>query len=88
MARQLSEISTKDLGEGKRQITIETQFPTRNFTLRVGAKCQRVQVDGVDLREVYAQRDLTEGTFWAENKSTTIVIDLPMGGRSIEVKAK
>lgn len=88
MARQLSEISTTDLGEGKWQITIETQFPTRNFTLRVGAKCQRVQVGGVDLREVYARRDLVEGSFWQQGEVTIIAFGLPSGGAMIELSCK
>lgn len=79
MARQLSEITTNDLGEGKWQIRIETQFPTRNFTLQVGAKCQRVQVNGVALREVFVRRDLVEGTFLCEGNESIITFKLVCG---------
>lgn len=88
MARHLSEITSQDLGEGKWQIRIETQFPTRNFTLRIGVACQRVQVNGVDLRQVYGRRDLTEGTFLLERQTTILASDLVVEATLIQLIMK
>lgn len=85
MARQLSEFTTQELGDGRWQIEIETKFPTSKFTLRVGAVCKQVQVNGQDLRQIYQLSDLRAGTFLVESQAAIIVTDLNIGTTSIQV---
>ena len=83
MARQLSQLALMPMGAGGWQLTIDTRFPTADFTLRVGQILARVQVDGTDLRPVFSRRELRAGTFWVDGQQTVLAFDLPGGGTTV-----
>lgn len=79
MARQLSHLSTAAAGPGRWRLTIDTRYPTADFTLRVDAALSRVQVQGEDLRQVHAQADFAAGTFRVEGGQTYTAFELGAG---------
>lgn len=85
MARELSDISTTATGAGVWQIAIDTQFPTADFTLTLNVPAQRIQVNGVDLRQVYSRQNFQEGTFLVEEKQTILAFVLPIGHTVVQV---
>ena len=86
MARQLSDINVTPLGNGRWQVIIDTNFPTENFTLALGAAAQRVQCNGADLRAVATRRDLAMGTFLREQQETIVTITLPQGNTDLFIE--
>jgi hypothetical protein len=85
MARTLSDITTTS-GENEAWHTqISTRFPTADFTLSLSMPCARIQVNGQDLRQVYTQRELQEGTFLVENKRTVLAFALNVGDTVIDL---
>lgn len=86
MARQLSDITVTPLGNERWQVAIDTNFPTENFTLALGAQVQRVQCNGVDLRAVTSQRNLAEGTFLIRQQETIVAITLPHGNTDLLIE--
>jgi hypothetical protein len=87
MARTLSDITTTLGEDGAWQVQVSTRFPTANFTLALSEPCRRVQVDGVELRQVYSRRDLHEGAFLIEGGQTVVAFALPQGERVIHAVA-
>jgi len=87
MARQLSDISTTPLDDGAWQVQVDTKFPTANFTLQFEVACNRVQVNGQDLRQVYTRRDLQEGSFLVEGQRTVAAFALPTGTTNLHLTA-
>ncbi len=85
MARTLSDITTTAGMDGAWQVQIDTGFPTADFTLCAALPCTRVQLNGQDLRQVYTQRDLQEGTFLIEGKQTVFAFALPNGSTHIDL---
>jgi len=83
MARQLSDLAVTSLGAGGWQLTVDTHFPTEDFTLSVDRALVRVQVDGADLRPVSARRELRAGTFWVDGRRTVLAFDLREGMTTI-----
>jgi len=65
------------------QLTVDTHFPTEDFTLSVDRALVRVQVDGADLRPVSARRELRAGTFWVDGRRTVLAFDLSEGMTTI-----
>jgi len=85
MARTLSDITTTPGTDGSWQVQIETRFPSADFTLCAAMACARVQIDGQDLRQVYSQRNLQEGTFLMEDKQTVFAFALHSGNTRIDL---
>ncbi|MEZ4728289.1 MAG: hypothetical protein R3E79_14240 [Caldilineaceae bacterium] len=85
MARQLSDIQVTPHGEGRWQIVIDTNFPTDNFTLALGARLQCVQVNGQELREVQSRQTLATSTFFVQQQETAVVFDLSQGSTRLDV---
>jgi hypothetical protein len=85
MARQLSDMTVTGGEGGQRQIEINTQFPTANFTLQLNVPCTRVQVNGADLTSVQTRQAFQEGTFLREGQSTALAFALPTGRTSLTV---
>lgn len=85
MARTLSDITTTPGTDGAWQVQIETRFPSADFTLCAAMACVRVQIDGQDLRQVYSQRNLQEGTFLVEGKQTVFAFALHSGNTRIDL---
>ena len=81
MARQLSEITAH--GD---QVEIRTHFPTENFTLSLGRPARSVRVGGNELKLVSSRRDFRAGTFLAEDRSTCVAFDLPVGTTHVSTK--
>jgi hypothetical protein len=89
MARELSDLTvTPEAGGQRLTIRIATKFPTDNFTLAVrDLAARRVQVAGMDLRQVRSQRDFRSGTFRAADKETFVAFDLKEGDTMLSVRA-
>jgi hypothetical protein len=85
MARQLSDISVTAQGPGCWQITIDTNFPSENFTLALTACVQQIQINGHTLPEVQTQQALTAGTFLIQPQETIVAFDLPQGRTHLDV---
>lgn len=86
MARKLSDITVNGTAQGS-AVTIDTRFPTADFTLAVDQPLARVQVNGVDLRQVYSQRALAQETFWVDGNRTVCAFDLPIGATQLQLTA-
>lgn len=86
MARQLSDITVQPQGEGVWQITIDTNFPTPNFTLAVAVRAQRIVVNGQPLRQASAISALTTGSYLVQAQETTLAFDLAQGCSNITVE--
>lgn len=86
MARQLSDITAQPKGEGVWQITLDTNFPTPDFTLAVAARLSQVQINGQALRPVSTVSALTSDTFLVQAQETIIAFDLPQGSSTIAVE--
>jgi hypothetical protein len=81
MAKELSELSA----EGSRY-RISTKFPTDNFTVAVhDGAARRVQVNGMDLRQVRSRRDFRSGTYLVADKETFVAFDLKTGDTTISM---
>ncbi|MCX7887427.1 MAG: hypothetical protein N3B01_09285, partial [Verrucomicrobiae bacterium] len=84
MARTLSDIKV----ESAERVRIQTQFPTRNFTLALDLAAKRVRVDEHDLRPVRSRRDFRVNTFLVEGDRTFVAFDLQMGTTVVSVMRK
>lgn len=86
MARQLSELTVAGGAvPGEVQLRIDTNFPTRDFTIGLNANAQRIGLQGVDLRKVASRRDFREGTWLIEDGRSYVAFDLPPGSRTVTV---
>lgn len=84
MARTLSDFRVENgATPDQERLRIETEFPTRNFTLSLDAGARRVRVDRGDLRPVRSRRDFHAGTFLVEGRRTFIAFDLPTGATTV-----
>lgn len=79
MARQLSDISVTPQGDGCWQITIDTNFPSPNFTLALPVHVRQVQSDTHTLTEAQTIQAFRAGTFLVQATETIIAFDLPQG---------
>jgi hypothetical protein len=87
MARELSDVSVQDSANGSGcTLRVATQFPTDKFTLTLRANAaRRVQVKGVDLRQVKSQRDFRSGTFLVAGRETFLAFDLGAGETTLSI---
>lgn len=81
MARTLSDLRVEDGG----RVRVETAFPAKDFTLRLGTAAKRVVVNGVVLREVRSRRDFRGGTFLVEGRETFVAFDLAAGRTALAI---
>ena len=81
MARQLSEVHVRGAEHGEEcTVRIETKFPTDNFTLNIrGWTASRINVNGVNWRQVRSRRDFRSGAFLVEGSDTFVAFDLGIG---------
>ncbi|MBX3012163.1 MAG: hypothetical protein KF832_11685 [Caldilineaceae bacterium] len=85
MARQLSDITGTLHGDGTGTITIQTNFPSPDFTLAIPAALQQVRVNGQALQAVSATAAFTSGTFLPQGPESTIAFDLAEGTTTVEL---
>ncbi len=71
------------LGAGGWQLTVDTRFPTADFTLTVDRALVRVQVAGADLHPVSSRGALRAGTFWVDGRRTVLAFDLGEGQTTV-----
>lgn len=81
MARKFTDITVL---EDKRQIHLNTKFPTANFTLGLDEHVQRIQINGWDIRQVYSLRDFQRDTYLVDGKKTLVAFDLDIGDTILE----
>ena len=85
MARQLSDIEIECENEVCR-LRVTTTFPTANFTLELsGCEARRIQLNGIDLRQVHSRQGFQRDTFLVEGKRTFVAFDLSIGEATIDV---
>lgn len=82
MVLSLSEISVEER-EGELSISIQTHFPSRNFTLSLNLPVRRVRLNGLDMREARSRHDFREGTFLIEGRKTFLSLELREGKNEI-----
>jgi hypothetical protein len=80
MAREFATLTTGDSG-----VTIRTQYPTANFTMRLDTTGRCVTVNGADLRPVTSRRDFRGGTCLVEGNRTFAAFDLEAGATELAV---
>jgi len=86
MARELSNVSVAEgASGGEVVVTIETAFPTPDFTLSVDAPARRVRVDGSDLRSAGTRQAFRAGSYLAEGSTTALAFDLAVGRTDVIV---
>ena len=84
MARRLSDIQpVPNDRQAEKIIHIETQFPTTNFTLSTGIVANRIQVNGLDLKQVQSRRNFRSGTYLIEAGKTYLAFELNQGQTTI-----
>jgi len=86
MARQLSDITVTAQSATQWQVTVNTNFPTANFTLAIDAKVQSVRVNGRDLTQVSSQGDLVTDTFLRQGTETVVAFDLAPGNTTLVIE--
>jgi len=87
MARQLSQLQAEEGADKKTcTISVRTKFPTDNFTVSVRDwSAQRVQINGIDLRQVKSRRDFRSGAFLVDGKNTFVAFKLVAGSTTLAV---
>ena len=84
MARRLSNIQpVPNDRQAEQIIQIETQFPTTNFTLSTDTVANRIQVNGLDLKQVQSRRNFRSGTYLTEAGKTYLAFELDQGQTTI-----
>ena len=84
MARRLSNIQLVPNERPAEQIIhIETQFPTTNFTLSTDTVAKRIQVNGLDLKQVQSRRNFRGGAYLTEAGKTYLSFELNQGRTTI-----
>ena len=86
MARRLSNIQlVPNDRQAEQIIQIETQFPTTNFTLSTDTVANRIQVNGLDLKQVQSRRNFRSGTYLTEAGKTYLAFELNQGQTTISL---
>ncbi|MCB0190042.1 MAG: hypothetical protein KDE31_37480 [Caldilineaceae bacterium] len=86
MARQLSDITVTESLPSHVALTIDTRFPTNDFTLAVDAQATQVTVNGQPLQQIESRRQLVQGSFYHEDHQTILAFALTEGTSTVQLQ--